>query len=164
MPSVPLPAPSGAPLEPYATEGDVVTILGPIGNRLPSWVDVVEFLGMAHAQMIDELAKVYPEEIPTFASNGLAAVRWAEAKLAAAEILDAIRVNLGDDESTTAAELRASAVATVSDGVAGYRYGTVAIEGTEETATARPLVSSETSLSAFPDPYEAAREDGVRFL
>jgi hypothetical protein len=165
MPSVQLPAPSGASAEPYATAEDVRTILGPIGNRLPAWVNVTEFLGMAHAQLVDDLAKVYPDEIPTFAANGLSAVRWAEAKLAAAEILDAIRVTLGSDADDSAADsLRASARATISDGIVGYAPGAYDVEGTIETATARPLVSSETSLSAFPDPYEAAREDGVRFL
>ena len=61
-------------------------------------------------------AKVYPDGLPRFAGDGLTVVRYAEAKLAAAEVLDAIRVNL-PDLGDAPDQLRASALGSLRDGV-----------------------------------------------
>lgn len=142
----------------YATDPDVVSMLGTIGNRLPSWVTVATFRDLANAELVDRLAAVYPHGIPTFTGTGLEAVRWAEAKLAAAEILDAVRVNL-PDLGDAPDRLRASVDRTLDGGIVGYPPGSTDVEGGTpgEIASPTPRVSSYTPLSAFPDPYDAAR-------
>lgn len=151
--------------ENYAAAGDVTNVLGPIGNRLPSWLDVEEFLTLGHAVTIDALAQVYPDKIPTFEGDALTLVKLVEAKLTAAEILDAVRVLLKDENDLTAAEsFRASAYASIANGVVGYRPGTEAVDDDGDPLTPDvtnvapgPRISSFTPMSAFPDPYDAIR-------
>jgi hypothetical protein len=149
---------------PYANETQVTNLLGTLGNRLPAWVSIPSYLAIAHATVLDELANVYPGGIPVFEGPALDVVSWAEAKLATAEILDAIRVNLPTDAHDAADTLRASALAALSDGVVGYPAGSldgVDVDTDPSTpgvvTTVGPRVSSFTSLSAFPDPYADAR-------
>lgn len=149
----------------YAADADVTNVLGTLGGRLPSWVVVGSYLSIAHAQVVDRLANVYPSGSPAFVGDGLTVVKYAEARIAAAEILEAIRVNL-PDLGDAPDRLRAAAWASLDDGVVGYPPGSTDVpdgDGGVVTASSGPRVSSFTPLSAFPDPYEAARDAGVRF-
>lgn len=154
---------------PYAAPADVTNVLGSIGSRLPAWVDVATFLSTAHAEVVDRLSRVYREEIPAFEGDAATIVRYVEARVAAAAILDAIRVNLPDlgDAPT---ELRASAYASIEDGVVGYPADATVTPGVDDGAGGTtpavvtvpgPRVSSFTPLSAFPDPYADARDPSV---
>lgn len=147
----------------YATDGNVNTILGSLAGRLPATLaPVSEFLALAHTTVLDVLTDVYPAGVPEFASEGLLAVTWAEAKLAAAEILGAVRVNL-PDLGDAPDRLRREAMATLSGGVVGYPAGSGS-DPDNPTVTAGPRVSSFTQASAFPDPYEALRGRGISGL
>jgi len=153
--------------DPYATDADVRNVLGQVGNRLPSWVVVSKYVAIAHATVVDRLAKVYPDGIPPFAGDAVDVVAFAEAKLAAAEILEAIRVNL-PDLGDAPDRLRASAFSSMDDGVVGYPIGSVDVPGDGTTtpgtvSSPGPRLSSFTPLSAFPDPYEPARDPAARF-
>lgn len=150
----------------YADEHDLTNALGTLGGRLPEWVELSTFLAVAHAEAVERLAAAYPNGIPRFTGVGFDVVRFAEAKLAAADLLDAIRVNLpelGDAPD----RLRDAAYRSLDGGVAGYPAGSTSVDddGDPDTPatshTPGPLVSSFTALSAFPDPYEAARLDPV---
>lgn len=162
-------APFYSPGDPYATDEDVRNALGSLRDRLPAWVDVAAFLQIAHAEMVDRLSRTYPDGIPAFLGAGLAIVRYAEAKLAAAEILEAIRVNL-PDLGEAPARLRESAESSISDGVAGYPPGTSTPGGDADPRPSNPgpRLSSFTPASTFPDPYAELRlnpltNPGVRF-
>lgn len=154
--------------EPYASTGDVETALGNLKGRLPASLSPIPtWLSLAHAEVIDLLSAVYPNGIPEFAdgSDGVEAVRWAEAKIAASEILEAVRINLSD-LGDAPQRLRDSAVRTLVDGVVGYPPGSTTIDdpdnpGTSVPVSARPRVSSYTPASAFPDPYDALRGLGI---
>lgn len=160
------PAPFVAPGDPYASDADVLNALGTLGkgDRLPDWVDVASFRGIAHADVLDRLSRIYPDGVPVFVGPGLDVVRYAEAKLAAAEILEAIRVNL-PDLGEAPDRLRSSAYAPLSDGVPGYPPGSTTPGGEEDPRPVNtgPRVSSFTGVSAFPDPYAAVRGYGGRF-
>jgi hypothetical protein len=166
MPTVeidPTPTPAGPPSAPYSGDEDVRNALGNVRDRLPSWVVLEEFRELAHAMVLDRLAKVYPTQIPTFEGPGLVVVRFAEAKLAAAQILEAVRVNL-PDLGEAPEQLRADAFAALDDGVIGYPVGSdSAVDDDDDPSTpsipvsSTPRVSSYTPLSAFPDPYAEAR-------
>lgn len=157
------PAPFYAPEDPYASPDDVRDVLGSLRDRLPAWVDLDRFLGIAHAELIDRLSVTYPDGVPTFVGAGGEIVRYAEAKIAAAEVLEAIRVNL-PDLGDGPARLRESAETTIRDGVAGYPAGVSTPGGDADPRPVNtgPRASSFTPLSAFPDPYEAGRV-GIRF-
>jgi hypothetical protein len=167
MPGIELVPVGTGPTDPYASDQDVADVLGTIASRLPTWVSVPRFRASAHALVVDRLAKVYPDAIPAFDGNGLGVVTLAEAKVAAAEILDAIRVNL-PDLGEAPAELRKSAWESLDDGVVGYPIGSGGDSGSggtgPTTTVAGPRVSSYTPASAFPDPYEAHRDTGIDFL
>lgn len=163
MPTIELNTPGyDAPVDTYATATDARNALGTLRDRLPSWVEVEAFVVMAHATVVDRLARPYPNGIPTFDGVGLHAVRYAEAKIAAAEILEAIRVNL-PDLGDAPERMRAAAYETLDDGVVGFPPGSSDDPGTPtpgaSTSTPGPRVSSFTQLSAFPDPYGEARSD-----
>lgn len=156
--------PADVPSSPYADDASVRQLLGPIGNKLPTWVDVEQQLGIAHATAVEALGKAYAGRIPTFAGDALVVLRWAEAKLAAAQILDAIRV-LFPDQSTAADDLRAAAYRDLDGGLIGYPVGTGAdLEADDDSvrlAGAGPRVSSFTPLSVFDDPYGPARDSRI---
>lgn len=150
----------------YSTDADVRNSLGNLRDRLPAWVTIEEFRDLANALVVDELARTYPDGIPAFAGPGLAIVRFAEAKLAAAQILEALRVSL-PDLGEAPDRLREDAYRSLSDGVVGYPAGSTDVPSTDPLAPVRsstpgPRVSSFTPLSAFPDPYDEARF-GERF-
>lgn len=150
--------------EPYSTDDDVRNSLGNVRDRLPTWVSIPTFRATAHATILDRLSRVYPDGIPTFGGAAGEVVRYAEAKLAAAEILEAIRVNL-PDLGDAPDRLREDAFRAVDDGVVGYPAGstdTGSPSSPGQTSTPGPRVSSFTPLSAFPDPYGLGRE-GARF-
>lgn len=148
----------------YSTDDQVRNRLGPIGNRLPTWVDLPEFRATAYADVVDRLARVYPDRIPTFEGAGLTLVASAEAKLATAEILEALRVNL-PDLGDAPERLKVSAYAALDDGVVGYPAGSSDAGGSTpgQVANPGPRVSSFTPLSAVADPYAEARDPDVRF-
>lgn len=149
----------------YSTDDEVRNRLGPIGNRLPTWISLPAFRSTAYADVVDRLARVYPDGIPTFTGAGLTLVASAEAKLATAEILEALRVNL-PDLGDAPDRLKSSAYAALDDGVVGYPVGSVDA-GSPSTpgavASPAPRVSSFTPLSAVEDPYAEARDDAFRF-
>lgn len=157
MPDVPLSTPQGGPVVPYATVDDVRNLLGQLGSRLPGWVDLDAFLGIAHATTVDVLAGVYPEGIPDFTGNALAVVRHAEARYAAADVLNALRVSV-PEIGDTPDRLVGAADAALRDGVVGHPVGASGDGGGTGTPTGPgPLVSSFTPVSAFDDPYDPAR-------
>lgn len=144
----------------YASEANVVTILGKLGPRLPAEIVVADHLAMAHATLTDRLARVYPRGLPEFADLGLDAVKWAEAKLAASTVLEAVRVSF-PEMGNLPRQLRDDAFAAVDDGVVGYPPGSIDTPGSADTGTYAPgpRVSSATPVSAFVDPYDALRDD-----
>lgn len=147
----------------YASTDDVTGPLGSLASRLPAWVDRAVYLGMAHAQVVEALGDTYPQEIPTFEGPGLDVVKYAEAKLAAAEILSAIRVNLPADAQAVPEAMRAEALETLARPIVGYPVDEEVLDddGDPDTpgiiVSSSPRISSFTPMSAFPDPYEAAR-------
>lgn len=148
----------------YAVDANVNTILGNLAGRLPAGLSPIsEFLGLAHATVIDELSEVYPNGIPAFAGEGLLAVKWAEAKLAAAEVLSAVRVNLPAQLVDAPSRLKAEALATLRDGIVGYPAGSGG-DPAHPTAAPAPRVSSFTQASAFVDPYDSLRDLGLSGL
>lgn len=152
----------------YAADQDVTDVLGVLAGRLPAFVSIPRSINVAHATVLDVLAQVYPTSIPTFTGDGLDVVRYAEAKLAAAEILEQIRINL-PDLGDAPDRLVKSAMSALVDGVVGYPIGSVDSEtpgggGGTTTTVPGPRMSSFTPVSAFPDPYDAARLNGGRFL
>jgi hypothetical protein len=145
----PLPAP-------YAQPGDVHTALGKLGNR-PGLPDVDKHLAMAHAEVLDLLGDVYGATIPDpFRPIAAEALRWAEAKLAAAAILDILRAAY-PDESAVAAQLRESALATIRGGLPGQRPGDTSGSVTPPPGsgpvTLVPRLATEPPVSNFADPY-----------
>lgn len=147
----------------YATGADAVTLLGNIGQRLPTSIDPDQHVSVAHAEVVDRLGRVYPDGPPVFEGDGLLVVRWAEAKVAAASILDAVRVQFPDMVGELPGELRAAAWASLDDGVVGYPPGSAdvpdGVPGGEVYTPAGPMVSSFTPASNFVDPYDALRDD-----
>lgn len=165
MPGLEIDPAGGAPTDPFSSDDDVRLLLGPIGNKLPAWVIVADFRGMAHAEVVDKLGEVYPSGIPAFDGNAATVVRWAEAKIAAAEILDSIRVNLTEDQAAAADGLREAADRVLANGVVGYPVGATPDDGSTpgRVTVPGPRVSSFTPLSAFPDPYAEARDETVPY-
>ena len=139
---------------PYAAPADALLTLGPVGTRtLPAGIDVDAHVAMAHAQVMERLAEVYPNGLPTFTGVGREVVRWAEARLAGASLLDALRAHLGGDTTATATDLRVSALATLEGTIPGYPAGS---GPTEPGATPRPSLPRHTSTmvgSIVADPY-----------
>jgi hypothetical protein len=150
----------------YSTDDDVENVLGQLKNKLPAFIDVDKARQMAYAELVDRLALTYSNGVPQFAGLGLESVRWAEAKLAAADILDAIRVNI-DTVGDAPERLRAAVDRALEGGIVGYPPGSTTVDDGEGNPTAvvrSPLVSSFTPVSAFPDPYELVRGDGTDYL
>lgn len=148
----------------YASAPDVVKLLGSIGTRLPDWLNLEDYIDVAHGLTLDALSSSYPAKIPAFEGPGLEVVKWAEAKLAAAEALSAIRINLPESAREVPDEMRAEAYATLGRAVVGYPLDSEAVDvdGNPATpsvvVTTAPRISSFTPMSAFGDPYEAARK------
>lgn len=149
----------------YCTDEDVDQILGMLKNKLPSFVDRDKARQMAHAELVDRLGMMYPK-LPLWAGAGLEAVRWAEAKLAGADILDSIRINL-DTVGDAPERLRAAVERTLANGIVGYPPGSETVDdgdGNPVPVVRSPLVSSYTPVSAFPDPYADVRDMGLEYL
>lgn len=144
----------------YAGADDARAALGPVGNRLPTWVDLDTRLRIAHAEVTDRLVDVYGHTLPTFTGDALEVLRWAEAKLAASDVLLLLRAMLTDSDSAVATELRASALATLAGGVPGFRppgptdSGGSPTPGPDGTVSAGPRVSNAHTMSVFEDPYD----------
>jgi hypothetical protein len=140
---------------PYASVPDVVVVLGKIGPRIETagTVNLGSHLSIAHTEALDRLHVAYGRTLPVWAGDGLESVRWAEAKLAAAAVLDILRASL-DTAAEIPERLRRSAWAVLDGGVPGYPVGdppggtggAVVVEGV-------PLHSSTMPLSNFADPY-----------
>lgn len=140
----------------YATIADVRTALGRIGNRLPAEIDVAAFLAMGHATVLERLRAAYgPDGPPAFTGDGLEVVRWAEAKTAAAAILEILRSQL-DSVGDAPDRMRRSAEADLLGGVIGYPPGGVDPDATGPlgpSAAQGPRTSSSGAYSLVPDPY-----------
>lgn len=150
-------------MAPYSSDPDVRLLLGKIGGRLPAEVDVATFRSIAHADVLDRLGDAYGGTVPTLnaGSDALEAARWAEAKVAAAEILETLRASL-PDLGEAPEQLRTSAYATLSRGLPGLLPGggtTTGPDGSPVATSPRPQVSSFTPVSLFEDPYDALRGD-----
>lgn len=147
----------------YASTGDVTGPLGSMATRLPAWVVLETYLTIAHAQVVEVLGDTYPAELPDFAGPGLEVVKYAEAKLAAAEVLSAVRVNLPADAQEVPDKMRAEALETLSRPIVGYPTDTEVVDddGDPDTpgvvVSSSPRISSFTPMSAFEDPYDAVR-------
>lgn len=139
----------------YASVEDVRVALGNLGNRLPATIDLDGHLGMAHAVVVDKLTDAYPGEIPTFTGPGLDVVRWAEARIAAADILDILRASTTTD-SPVAETLRQTAYDTLDRGVPGFRPGGPTTTPGTTPMPARPRVSHVATTTVFADPYTPA--------
>lgn len=147
------------PTPEYATVPDVVLALGALGPRVeatPS-VDLASHLSMAHAEVLDRLADAYgTRTLPVFTGDAMEAARWAEARIAAANVLDILRASL-TDVSDVPERLRRSAWATIDGGLPGFRPGdpdpgsTPPPKFPEDIGV--PRVSSCAPGSNFPDPY-----------
>lgn len=150
----------------YANADDVRLALGPLGNRLGPDVDVDAHLAMAHAEVLDKLADAYPGELPTFEGAGLDTLRWAEARLAAAAILDVLHAATNTD-SAVAATLRTTAYDTLTRGVPGYRPGSASGPGAPVPGPSLPVTSLRSRVSVFPSPYDVPAvvvPDGVTYV
>jgi hypothetical protein len=149
----------------YCTDEDVQQILGTLKNKLPSFVDLDKSRQMAHAELVDRLSLMYPK-MPIWAGAGLEALRWAEAKLTGADILDSIRINI-DTVGDAPERLRAAVERTLEGGIVGYPPGSETVDdgdGNPVAVVRSPLVSSYTPVSAFPDPYADVRDMGLEYL
>lgn len=150
----------------YSSDNDVKALLGTLAQRLPEFVDIDIYRQMSRATITDKLALIYPDAIPVFSGVGLEAVKWIEARYAAADILDAIRVNV-DSVGDAPERLRALADRAMEGGIVGYPPGSTTVDdgdGTQIPVSRNPRVSSFTPVSAFPDPYDAARGQGLEYL
>lgn len=149
----------------YCTDDDVNQILGTLKNKLPAFVALDKARQMAHAELLDRLGAMYPK-MPEWAGPGLEAVKWAEAKLTGADILDSIRINI-DTVGDAPERLRAAVERTLVNGIVGYPIGSEVVDdgdGNPHTVIRSPLVSSFTPFSAFPDPYADVRDIGGESL
>lgn len=155
--------PISSPDDWYASDDDVRHLLGTLRTRLPDWVVISEYLEVAHGLAVGVLAKVYPGGVPDFTGDAATVVRWAEAKIAAGEILSAIRVNLDPEAREVPDQMRAEAYETLGGPIVGFPVGGEEVDDDGDPDTPgiivnpSPRVSSFTPMSAFPDPYDAAR-------
>lgn len=160
--ALPLPTSGAGPTARYASDGDIRLALGKLGNRLPAEIDVAVFGSMAHADLLGRLADTYPAGVPAFASSpdAVEAVRWAEARLAAAMILDVLRAAF--DVGDTPGKLRESVRDTLDGGIVGFPPGSTEVSdgagGLLVVSGSVPLASSNAPNSLFVDPYEDLRD------
>lgn len=143
----------------YADPEDVVVVLGKIGPRVLAneTVDLAEHLSIANVDVREYLRRAYPRGVPTFTPEGLTTLRWAEARIAAAAVLDILRASMPTDVAEVPERLRASAFATLAGGVPGSPVG-------DDTPGPPPdAVIDRTSprhsayaVSNFADPYDPA--------
>lgn len=145
----------------YATEPDVRAVLGKLGARLPAEVDPATHLDMAHASIADRLRDVYgtgPDDVPDFADEGLEVVRWAEAKLAAANVMSTLLLSLPSADREAVTMLRAEAYADLDRGIPGYPVGGVDPDGPGGPVGSYPpgpsVSSGVSGSSLFVDPYD----------
>lgn len=149
---------------PFATAPDVRVVLGPMGSVIPTdileeaGVDVEEHIAAAHGEVLDRLADTYGPTLPTVTlaatPDAFLVVRWAEAKICAADILDILRASM-DTESEIPERLRRSAWDTLARGLPGLRPGDPTTPGTPPVVvwSGQPAHSSSTPVSNFPNPY-----------
>lgn len=143
------------PTEPYTTDADVKLVLGKIatGARLDqAGIDVAAMIPAAHVEVLDKLTEVYGPTLPDVTGDALETVRWAEARICAANILDILRASL-DTVSDIPERLRRSAWDTLGRGLPGLRPGDPAGPEPLPTWTAQPAHSSSTPVSNWPNPY-----------
>lgn len=150
----------------YCTDEDVKNVLGQLRNKLPSFVDLDLSRQMANAELRDRLAGYYPNALPAWAGAGFEIVRWCEAWLTAADVLDSIRINL-DTVGDAPERLREKVARALDGGIVGYPPGSTTVDdgdGNPQAVVRSPLVSSFTPVSAFPDPYADVRDIGGEYL
>lgn len=145
------------PAATYSTDDDVLHLLGRIGSRLPDYVVVASFRSAAYAQIGESLGGVYTT-VPTFTKpTAVAALKWAEAKLAAADILDVLAADLNDDIRELPERWRAQVRETLAGGIVGYPPGGGDSETGEPVTPsypATPSVSHRTPGMLFPNAYD----------
>lgn len=138
--------------DPYASDEQVRVVLGGLADRLPATISLEQRRAMAHAEVLERLVGTYGT-LPSaqWRPEALLAVQWAEAKIAAADILDIIRATRSDD-SAVADKLRASAYATLGRALPGQP---IADDGSTTPPVAPlPYVPRSTGgASVFADPY-----------
>lgn len=140
----------------YSGDDDVRHLLGRIGTRLPGYITISSFRSAAYAQIGEALGAIYPT-VPQFTKpTAVAALKWAEAKLAAADILDVLAADLTDDVRELPERWRAQVAETLAGGVVGYPPGSTDPDGEEISPTypSTPSVSHRVAGSLLPDPYD----------
>lgn len=143
---------------PYAEAEDVTFLLGKLGARLPAGYDLDRAVRLAHAKAVDVLRTAYGATVPTFEGDGAEVVRWAEAKLAAAEVLTSLRTALSDTQAVIPDTWRAEARAELIDGVPGYPLGGADPDGEGPAGPSVPRGPQSSTYaygSIFPDPSTA---------
>ncbi len=143
----------------YSDDADVRVALGSLGKVLPTGFDLPAHRGMAFAELQGRLADLYPSGLPAFTIAGTAALRWAEAKLTAASVLEVLRASSADVGDVPAA-LRRSVEETLSGGIVGSPAGTApAVDADPATPVVYtgPVWSGQERVvrvrSVFADPY-----------
>lgn len=147
--------PTPDPLPEWSSEQDVYDTLGKLGPKVKDAADGGRFdtgaqLEAARAEAVTRLEVLYgvggvpnPEE-----GAGFEVIRWAVARLAAANVLDILRASL-PDVSELPERLRRTAWATLGDGIPGFPPG-----GGPDTPGRRTTpLGSAGGVSQFPDPY-----------
>lgn len=148
--------PTPTPPPTWAGEEDVFDTLGKVGPKVKAATEAGRFdtaaqLAAAHVEAYTRLEGVYGVgrvPAPVADSVGHEVLRWAVARLAAANILDILRASL-PDVSELPERLRRTAYATLDSPVPGFPPG-----GNPGTPAAwgAPF-STAGGVSQFPDPY-----------
>lgn len=148
--------PAALTLAAFAGDRDVRDALGRLGDRLPADLDIPRRIAVAHADVVDRLVQTYGTDLPTWGPVALDLLRWTEAKLAAALILEQLTAAANVDP-VLAVSLREAAHATLARGLPGHA------PGQPDTVTPRPpdgpalpTVSTAAPGSNFADPYAPA--------
>lgn len=149
--------PTPPPLPEWATVEDVYDTLGKMGPKVKDADDAGRFdtasqLQAARAEAYNRLERVYgPGRVPDPGAGtaGLEVIRWAVARLAAANTLDILRAAL-PDVSELPERLRRSAWDALGAGLPGFPPG-----GGPGNPTSNAPWASSGGVSLFPDPYAA---------
>lgn len=143
----------------YASAGDVRTVLGKLGNRLPDEIDVEAFLAMSDAVTGDRLAELYGPVGPVLDGQPIATevVRWATAKRAAADVLDILRASV--DVNDLPERLRKAATEALAGGLPGLPLGSDSSATVPGASSIGPRIGDYAPGSYFDDldPYAETR-------
>lgn len=140
----------------WANIADVYSTLGKLGPKVKEAADNGRFEAEAHlsaarAEAFTRLEHVYGVggvPSPEAESPALEVVRWAVARIAAANILDILRASL-PDVSELPERLRRTAWASLDGALPGFPPG----GGPNTPGTTNTPWASSGGVSQFPDPY-----------